>query len=132
MPFLARYDCGARNAVNNLDSIQGRLIFRADVERELQRAHTESRSIASFGYAPRRRELEIEFRENGAVYRYSGVRLWERDEFIAAPSKGNYLNRVFKARKHPYRVKSLPKGKCAWSGWHSQSHFSRRIFEPTA
>jgi hypothetical protein len=79
------------------------------VERELQRAPTKSKSIASFGYAPHRRELEIEFRENGAVYRYSGVRLWERDEFIAAPSKGNYLNRVFKTRKHPYRVIKPPR-----------------------
>jgi hypothetical protein len=70
----------------------------------MRRIPVESKSIASIGYAPRQGELDVEFRENGMVYRYSGVAKWEHVEFMAAPSKGTYLNQVFKARNHTYRV----------------------------
>ena len=43
-------------------------------------------------------------RESGDVYRYFQVSAEEHSEFVAAESKGNYLNRVFKAKGHPYRV----------------------------
>ena len=68
----------------------------------MRRAPVDSMSIASIGYDPRRRELEIEFRETGDVYRYFGVSAAEHAEFMAAESKGTYLNQVFKARKHHY------------------------------
>jgi hypothetical protein len=45
---------------------------------------------------PRRRELEIEFRDSGDVYRYFEVFAAEHGEFMAAESKGTYLNQVFK------------------------------------
>ena len=64
----------------------------------------DSESIASIGYAPQWRALEIEFRESGDVYRYFGVSAEEHAEFMAAPSKGTYLNQVFKAKGHRYVV----------------------------
>ena len=62
----------------------------------------DSTSIASIGYDPRRRELEIEFRDSGDVYRYFDVFAAEQAEFMAAESKGTYLNQVFKPREHRY------------------------------
>jgi hypothetical protein len=70
----------------------------------MRREAVDSESIAWIGYAPRRRALEIEFRESGAVYRYFEVSAEEHAEFIAAPSKGSYLNQVFKAKGHRYIV----------------------------
>ena len=64
----------------------------------------DSESIASIGYAPPRRVLEIEFRESGDVYRYFEVSAEEHAEFMAAPFKGTYLNKVFKAKGHRYVV----------------------------
>lgn len=70
----------------------------------MRREAVDSESIASIGYAPHRCELEIEFRQSGDVYRYSGVSAVEHAEFMAAESKGDYLNRVFKAKGHVYVV----------------------------
>lgn len=64
----------------------------------------DSKSIASIGYAPHRCELEIEFRQSGDVYRYFEVPAAEHAEFMAAESKGTYLNQVFKSKRHPYVV----------------------------
>lgn len=70
----------------------------------MRREAVDSESIASMGYAPNKCALEIEFRESGEVYRYFGVPPEEHAEFMAAPSKGNYLNQVFKAKGHRYMV----------------------------
>lgn len=64
----------------------------------------DSTSIASIGYEPRRRELEIEFRQSGEVYRYFDLSSEEYAEFMAAKSKGAYLNQVFKPKGHRYVV----------------------------
>jgi hypothetical protein len=48
--------------------------------------------------------LDLEFRESGGVYRYFPVSAEEHSELMAAESKGSYLNRVCKAKGHPYRV----------------------------
>lgn len=64
----------------------------------------DSKSIASIGYAPQRRGLEIDFRESEDVYHYFGVSAEEHAEFMATPSKGTYLNQVFKAKGHRYVV----------------------------
>jgi hypothetical protein len=61
------------------------------------------------GYRSTDRELEIEFREHGDVYRYFDVPLEEYFAFLAAPSKGAYLNQVFKPRNYRYIV--LPREK---------------------
>ena len=70
----------------------------------MRRKAVDSETVASIGYEPRRCELDIEFRESGDVYRYFQVRAEEHREFMAADSKGTYLNRVFKAKEHPYMV----------------------------
>jgi len=63
-----------------------------------------STSIASIGYLPAKRELEIEFRASGDVYRYFDVPGEEYAAFMAAESKGTYLNQVFKPRGYRYFV----------------------------
>ena len=70
----------------------------------MKRLAMESTSIASIGYDPGRCELEIEFRQSGEVYRYFEVPALEYTAFLAAESKGSYLNQVFKQRGYPYQV----------------------------
>lgn len=70
----------------------------------MQRTAVNSETITSIGYDPRRCELDLEFRATGDVYRYFEVSADEHREFMAAESKGTYLNRVFKAKGHPYRI----------------------------
>ena len=70
----------------------------------MRRAAVDSETIASIGYGAERCELDVEFRESGDVYRYFQVSGEEHNEFMAAESKGTYLNRVFKAKGHPYKL----------------------------
>jgi hypothetical protein len=70
----------------------------------MRRVAVDSTSIASVGYEPRSRELEIEFRQSGDVYRYFEVSAEQHAEFMAAESKGSYLNQAFKPKDHPYIV----------------------------
>ena len=72
----------------------------------MRRVRVDSSSIASIGYKAATRELEIEFRESGDVYRYFDVPGDEYAAFMAAESKGNYLNQVFKTREYRYVVVS--------------------------
>jgi hypothetical protein len=68
----------------------------------MRRIPVRSTSIASIGYLAAERELEIEFRGSGDVYRYFDVPAEEYAAFLAAESKGTYLNQVFKPREHRY------------------------------
>ncbi|HEX4067640.1 MAG TPA: KTSC domain-containing protein [Acidobacteriaceae bacterium] len=68
----------------------------------MRRQSVDSETITSIGYLPDRCELEIEFRKSGDVYRYFGVAAEEYAEFMTAESKGAYLNRVFKEKRHRY------------------------------
>jgi hypothetical protein len=68
----------------------------------MRRVRVDSSSIASIGYKAATRELEIEFRESGDVYRYFDVPGEEYAAFMAAESKGSYLNQVFKPREYRY------------------------------
>ena len=72
----------------------------------MRRKPVRSTSIASIGYFPGKRELEIEFRDSGDVYRYFDVPPEEYAAFMAAHSKGTYLNEVIKARGYRYIVVS--------------------------
>jgi hypothetical protein len=72
----------------------------------MRRIPVRSTSIASIGYLPARRELEVKFRESGDVYRYFDVPEEEYAAFMAAESKGTYLNQVFKPREYRYFVVS--------------------------
>lgn len=64
----------------------------------------DSTSIAFIGYDVGRCELEIAFRESGDVYRYFEVSAKEHCAFMAAESKGEYLNCVFKPRGYRYTL----------------------------
>jgi KTSC domain len=70
----------------------------------VKRLSVVSESIASLGFDPRRGELDVEFRESGDIYRYFEVSAEEYAAFLAAESKGAYLNHVFKPKGHRYRV----------------------------
>ena len=72
----------------------------------MRRIWIDSSSIASIGYEAATRELEIEFRESGDVYRYFDVPEEEYAAFLAADSRGIYLNQVFKERNYRYRLVS--------------------------
>jgi hypothetical protein len=65
-------------------------------------------AITSIGYEPCSRELEIEFRQAGAIYRYFEVPIEEYRSFMAADSKGKYLDQVFKPRAYRYSVVKRP------------------------
>ncbi|WP_158790501.1 KTSC domain-containing protein [Granulicella sp. L60] len=68
----------------------------------MKRIRVDSMSIASIGYLLPKRELEIEFRDSGDVYCYFDVPEEIFAAFMAAESKGTYLNQVFKPRKDRY------------------------------
>ncbi len=59
-----------------------------------------SSTLASVGYAPRTRTLEVRF-TSGSVYRYFGVSRRVYAELLAASSKGAYFNRHIRDR-FPY------------------------------
>lgn len=75
----------------------------------MQRAAVDSETIASLGYDPTWKMLEIEFRESGEVYLYFDVPQLEYEAFMSAPSKGTYLNQQFK--KAGYRFERVDKTK---------------------
>jgi hypothetical protein len=70
----------------------------------MKRLAVSSTSVASVGYEPEKRELEIEFRDSGGVYLYFDVPPEEYAAFMAASSKGVHVARVFKPRGYPYVV----------------------------
>jgi len=69
---------------------------------ELWRRPVESSSIASIGYDEASRVLEVQFIESGEIYRYFDVPLQEYENFLAAPSKGTYLNSYLKQQGYWY------------------------------
>jgi len=66
----------------------------------MERIPVDSSSIASIGYEDH--VLEVEFRQTGEIYRYFDVPHEEYAAFLAAESKGTYLNQVFKGRGYRY------------------------------
>ena len=68
------------------------------LDSRMQRVPVESSSIASIGYAPQERVLELEFRQSGEVYQYFDVPAEEYTAFLAADSKGTYVNQQLKPR----------------------------------
>jgi hypothetical protein len=71
---------------------------------------------------PQSRALELEFRESGDVYLYFDVSAEEHAEFMAAESKGFYLNHVFKPKGHRFVVHKKGRGALAPSGVHRRRH----------
>jgi hypothetical protein len=72
------------------------------IQESMQRVPVNSSSIASIGYAPEQRVLELEFRQSGEVCQYFDVPAEEHTAFLAADSKGTYLNLHFKPRQYRY------------------------------
>lgn len=58
--------------------------------------------IYGMRYEPRGRTLDIVFRGGRGTYRYFGVPLNVWRAFVRAPSKGTYLNTVFKEKEFGY------------------------------
>ena len=70
----------------------------------MQWVPVDSRTIAQIGYDSTKRELGIEYRQTGKVYLYFDVPPEEHEAFMAAESKGIYLNTVFKSREYRYVI----------------------------
>jgi hypothetical protein len=66
----------------------------------IHRHPVESSCLASVGYAPELRTLEVEFR-NGLVYRYYEVSHLTYETLVRSDSKGRYLNQAIKGH-HRY------------------------------
>lgn len=69
----------------------------------MHRLSVESTAIASVGYEPRTRTLEVEY-ASGGVYRYLGVPPREHETLLRADSLGAYVNRRIKPRYPCVRV----------------------------
>lgn len=63
---------------------------------------TQSTSVAAIGYDHRSHELGVEFRQSSYVYIYFNVPVEEYRAFLAADSKGQYLNYAFKPKGYRY------------------------------
>jgi len=59
--------------------------------------------IAAMSYEDETRTLTIVYRGKRGVYRYFDVPPEEFAAFRAAPSKGVYLNEIFKTRQYRYQ-----------------------------
>lgn len=66
----------------------------------MRRAPIDSSSLASVGYDPSHRILEVEF-HGGRVYRYFGVPPRRYEELLSAESAGRFLNTEIKG-VYPY------------------------------
>jgi hypothetical protein len=64
----------------------------------------DSTSVSAIGYDTHKRELGVRFRDSGKSYFYLDVPLEEYEAFMAARSKGTYLNRVLKMKAYSYRA----------------------------
>lgn len=61
----------------------------------MNRAPVASSNIASIGYDPGSETLEVGF-TNGSIYQYFNVPSGLNEQFMAAPSKGQFLNTYIK------------------------------------
>lgn len=75
--------------------------MRSDTER----VELSSEAIASAGYEPERRTLDIEF-TSGAVYRYSGVPPGVYQTLISADSHGRYFTAAIRGKYRYVKLRS--------------------------
>lgn len=61
----------------------------------MERQSVQSSNVASVGYEVATGTLEVEF-QNSAIYQYYGVPNNLFDQFMQAPSKGQFLNAYIK------------------------------------
>ncbi len=71
----------------------------------MDRVRVDSSAIASVGYSPDERVLEVEFR-SGRVYQYLDVSAKEHEALMTAGSMGRHFNRRIRDR---YRRRELPR-----------------------
>ena len=64
--------------------------------------------IAAMSYNADTQTLTIVYRGKRGTYRYFEVPQEEYEAFRAAPSKGTYLNEIFKARQYQYERERKP------------------------
>jgi len=74
----------------------------------MQRQPVDSTTFISIGYDAEKCELDLEYRKSGKIYRYFDVPLDEHTAFMAAESKGEYLNKVFKLRGYLFEIVEDP------------------------
>jgi hypothetical protein len=65
---------------------------------KIERKSVESSNIASVGFCPNRKCVEVEFK-NGAVYEYPDCDQKLYDDLMASESKGKFVNSHLKSRK---------------------------------
>ena len=82
----------------------------------ITRSPVESSCITAVGYAEAASILEVEF-QSGAVYRYASVPSDVHAAFMAATSKGAYLNRFIKGRYAEERSPPERRRSAALSPW---------------
>jgi len=70
----------------------------------MKRVPVDSSCIASIGYEPPECELDIDFRGGREVYRYFEMPPEDHAAFMAAETKGIYLNEVFKPKGYRYDI----------------------------
>ena len=64
--------------------------------------------IAAMSYNADAHVLTIVYHEKRGTYRYFDVPQQEYEAFRAAPSKGTYLNEIFKAKQYRYERERKP------------------------
>jgi len=70
----------------------------------MQHVPVKSSVIASVGYSPEEKVLEIRF-HTGRVYQYMGVPAERHDQLMVAESIGQYFNEMIRDQ---YRFRELP------------------------
>ena len=68
----------------------------------MKRFPVESVALSSVGYSEKEKVLEVEFRDNKAVWQYLEVDKRKYEEFLSSDSLGNYFSTKIKSR-HPER-----------------------------
>jgi hypothetical protein len=65
---------------------------------KIERKPVTSSNVASVGFCPDRKCIEVEYR-NGAIYEYEGCDQKLFDDLMASESKGKFVNAHIKSRK---------------------------------
>jgi hypothetical protein len=68
----------------------------------MQRQLVISSNLQSVGYDPERKVLEVEFKDDGSIYRYSNVPKNIYDNLMQAPSHGSYFSENIKKHRELY------------------------------
>jgi hypothetical protein len=81
-----------------------------------------SKTLSTVGYDSARNLLQLEFRSR-TVYRYFDIPATVYEALLAAPSKGNYFNRVIRGRYAYVRVPEMQaaqREQAGGSAWHGR------------